>query len=76
MKTKKIELYIDGKFAMYSLSELYKLFGNSEHVTKAYNFALNMATLDREEFQQAIEWSRLGKDFDALYELLVEKHSL
>ena len=76
MKTRKIELYIDGKFAMYSLSELYKLFGNNKHVVKAYNFALNMATLDREEFTLAIEYARQGKAFTALYDLLCEKHGV
>ena len=76
MKNKKIELYIDGIFSMYSLSDLYKLFGNTEHVAKAYNFAMDMATLDRKEFTLAIEWSRQGKSLDDLYDLLVEKHSL
>jgi hypothetical protein len=73
---RKIELDIDGNFAMYSLLDLYELFGNNEHVVKAYQFCLNMATLDREEFQQAIEWSKQGKSFGTLYDLLVEKHSL
>lgn len=73
---RKIELDIDGKFAMYSLLDLYELFGNNEHVVKAYQFCLNMATLDREEFTLAIEWSKQCKPFTALYDLLVEKHSL
>jgi hypothetical protein len=73
---RKIELDIDGKFAMYSLLDLYELFGNNEHVVKAYQFCLNMATLDREEFTLAIEWSKQGKSFDAFYDELVEKHTL
>jgi len=73
---RKIELDIDGNFSMYSLLDLYELFGNNEHVVKAYQFCLNMATLDREEFTLAIEWSKQGKPFTALYDLLVEKHSL
>jgi hypothetical protein len=73
---RKIELDIDGVFSMYSLLDLYELFGNDEHVAKAYKFCLNMATLDKQEFELAIEYARQGKSFDTLYDLLVEKHSL
>ena len=73
---RKIELYIDGNFSMYSLLDLYELFGNDEHVVKAYKFALDVATLDKQEFEQAIEWSRQGKSFDVLYTLLCDKHGV
>jgi len=73
---RKIELDIDGNFSMYSLLDLYELFGNSEHVVKAFQFALDVATLDKQEFEQAIEWSRQGKSFDALYDLLCNKHGI
>lgn len=73
---KVIEIDNSGSFAHFNLLDLLEKFGNNEHTVKAFDFALDTATLTVAEFQQAIEWSRQGKSLDALYDLLVEKHSL
>ena len=71
---KVIEIDNDGTFDTYNIIGLLEKFGNNEHTVKAFQFALDFATLTTDEFQLAIEWSRQGKSFDALYDLLVEKH--
>lgn len=78
---KTIEIDLQGpneatRFVHGNLLDVLEKFGNNEHVVKAFSFALDVATLTAEEFQQAIEWSRQGKSLDDLYDLLVEKHSL
>lgn len=73
---KVIEIDNAGSFANYNLLDVLETFGNNYFTVKAFSFALDVATLTADEFQQAIEWSRQGKSLDALYDELVEKHSL
>ena len=73
---KVIEIDNNGTFDTYNIIGLLEKFGNNEHVVKAFQFALDVATLTTEEFQQAIDYGKNGKSLDALYNELIEKHSL
>lgn len=73
---KVIEIDNNGTFAHFNLLDLLENFSNEPATVKAFAFALDTATLTAEEFQLAIDYAREGKSLDALYDLLVENHSL
>lgn len=73
---KTIEIDNAGSFENYNLLDVLETFGNNYFTVKAFGFALDVATLTVDEFQLAIDYARQGKSFDALYNELVEKHSL
>jgi hypothetical protein len=73
---KTIEIDNSGSFAHFNLLNLLEKFSNEPATVKAFQFALDTATLTAEEFQQAIDYARQGKSLDALYNELVDKHSL
>ncbi len=73
---KTIEIDNNGSFAHFNLLDLLENFSNEPATVKAFAFALDTATLTAEEFQLAIDYARQGKSLDALYNELVEKHTL
>lgn len=73
---KVIEIDHNGTFAHFNLLDLLEKFSNEPATVKAFQFALDVATLTTDEFQLAIDYARQGKSLDDLYDLLVEKHSL
>ena len=73
---KTIEIDNNGSFSDFTLLDLLENFSNEPATVKAFAFALDTATLTAAAVQLAIDYARQGKSLDALYNLLVEKHSL